>query len=213
LFSKLAATLAFSHFWLFTFRYNQRVTISKRQNPQVPNQQTALHAIEEALTLLHFVQTLEGPEKDSVEHLLEATMGSLRERCPQKPRRGIENQADAEVVPLQSAVLCVDCESVSNSRFDECPVCGNHSLFSIARMLGGTLLPDKVNCAKKDDNILLFDLEITIYLKQMEPKDLNAVVEGITSLIEPRLGRGRASFHIKVEPVVDSHTTDEAIAA
>jgi hypothetical protein len=80
-------------------------------------------------------------------------------------------------------------------------------------MLGGTLLPEKVDCAKKDDNILLFDLEITIHLKQMEPKDLNAVVEGITSLIEPRLGRGRAFFHIKVEPVVDRHTTDEAIAA
>ena len=85
------------------------MTISKRQNPQVPNQQTALHAIEEALTLLHFVQTLEGPEKDSVEHLLEATVGSLRERCPPKPRRGIENQTDAEVVPCksQSCVLTV----------------------------------------------------------------------------------------------------------
>jgi len=127
--------------------------------------------------------------------------------------RGVENQTDAEVVPLQSAVLCVDCESVSNSRFDECPVCGNHSLFSIALMLGGTLLPEKVNCAQKDDNILLFDLDITIHLKQMEPKDLNAAVEVITSLIEPRLGRGQASFHINVEPVVDRRTAPETKAA
>jgi hypothetical protein len=80
-------------------------------------------------------------------------------------------------------------------------------------MLGGTLLPDKANCSKKDENIVLFNLEITIDLKQMEPKDLNAAFESITSLIGPRLGRGRASFHINVEPVVGSRTASEAKAA
>jgi hypothetical protein len=55
-------------------------------------------------------------------------------------------------------------------------------------------------CSKKDEDIVLFNLEITIDLKQIETKDLNTAVEVITSLIGPSLGRGRASFHINVEP-------------
>jgi hypothetical protein len=185
-----------------------------------PDQQITLHAIGKALALLRSVQTLERADKDSVEHLLNAGPQSLRERehSPRSRRAtifaanrrahidgGVENQMDAEVIALQSAVLCVDCESVSNGRFDECPVCRSRSLLSIARMLGGTLLPDKPNCSKKEENIGLFDLEITIDLRQIEPKDITAAVEGITSLIGPRLGRGRASLHINVEPVGDSH--------
>ena len=80
-------------------------------------------------------------------------------------------------------------------------------------MLGGILPPHSLNCSKKDEDIVLFDLEITIHLKQIETKDLNAAVEAITSLIGPRLGRGRASFHINVEPVVGSRTASEAKAA
>jgi hypothetical protein len=105
---------------------------------------------------------------------------------------GTIKQAASGAVPLQNAALCVDCESVSNSRFDECPVCGSRSLLSIARMLGGALPRHKANCTKTDENIVLFDLEITIDLKQIEPKDLNAAVEGITSLIKPSLWRGEA---------------------
>jgi hypothetical protein len=127
--------------------------------------------------------------------------------------RGVENQTDVAAVPLQGAALCVDCESISNSRSHECPVCGSPSLINIARMLGGTLLPHEPNYTLKDDNVLLFDAEITIGLKQMESKDLNAAVEGITSLIKPNLRLGRASFHINVEPVVDSHTADGTKAA
>ena len=127
--------------------------------------------------------------------------------------RGVENITDETVVPLQGAVLCVDCESISNSRFHECPVCGSCSLLSIARMLGGTLLPPKANCIQNDDNVLLFDLEITIGLKQMESKDLNAAVESITGLIKPNLWQGRASFHINVEPVANCRTTSEGKAA
>lgn len=127
--------------------------------------------------------------------------------------RGVENQTDVAVVPLQGAILCVDCESISINRFHECPVCGSGSLLSVARILGGTLLPPKVDCSQNDDNALLFDLEITIGLKRMESKDLNAAVEGIASLIKPNLRLGRASFHINVEPVADSRTADGAKAA
>ena len=42
-------------------------------------------------------------------------------------------------VPLQNAVLCADCDVVSNSPHDRCMVCGSRSLINISRMLGGTL--------------------------------------------------------------------------
>lgn len=42
--------------------------------------ENALHAIEKALTLFRSVQTLEGTDKDGVEHLLEMALEHLRER-------------------------------------------------------------------------------------------------------------------------------------
>ena len=42
-------------------------------------------------------------------------------------------------VPLQNAVLCADCDVVSDSPHDVCMVCGSRSLFNIARMFGGRL--------------------------------------------------------------------------
>ena len=42
-------------------------------------------------------------------------------------------------VALQNAVLCAECDVVSNSPHDQCLVCGSRSLFNIARMLGGSL--------------------------------------------------------------------------
>ena len=42
-------------------------------------------------------------------------------------------------VALQNAVLCADCDVVSDSPHDRCLVCGSRSLFNIARMFGGNL--------------------------------------------------------------------------
>jgi hypothetical protein len=42
-------------------------------------------------------------------------------------------------VPLQNAVLCAECDVVSDSPHDTCQVCGSHSLFNIARVFGGQL--------------------------------------------------------------------------
>jgi hypothetical protein len=39
-------------------------------------------------------------------------------------------------VPLQNAVLCADCECISESRNDVCGVCGGRSLVNLARLLG-----------------------------------------------------------------------------
>jgi hypothetical protein len=109
---------------------------------------------------------------------------------------------DSGIVSLQNAVLCVDCESVTSSRCDECPVCGGRALVSLLRMLGGSLLTQRARIANRE-NVVRFDLGITIALTQIEAKDLNVLLEGIASLIGPRIGGRGASFHITVEPVVD----------
>ena len=41
-------------------------------------------------------------------------------------------------VPLLEAVLCADCEVISDSNGEACPVCGSRSLLSVARVLGGS---------------------------------------------------------------------------
>jgi hypothetical protein len=42
-------------------------------------------------------------------------------------------------VALQNAVLCAECDVVSDSPHDQCLVCGSRSLFNIARLFGGNL--------------------------------------------------------------------------
>ena len=46
---------------------------------------------------------------------------------------------DLNFVPLQSAVLCADCELITQSRTGQCPICGGRALLSIGRVLGGPL--------------------------------------------------------------------------
>jgi len=46
-------------------------------------------------------------------------------------------------VALQNAVLCAECDVVSDSPHDRCPVCGSRLLLNISRMLGGTLPTDR----------------------------------------------------------------------
>lgn len=42
-------------------------------------------------------------------------------------------------VALQNAVLCAECDVVSDSPHDQCLVCGSRSLFNIAHLFGGKL--------------------------------------------------------------------------
>jgi hypothetical protein len=42
-------------------------------------------------------------------------------------------------VALQSAVLCAECDVVSDSPHDVCMVCGSRSLVNICRILGGNM--------------------------------------------------------------------------
>ena len=46
-------------------------------------------------------------------------------------------------VALQNAVLCAECDVVSDSPHDTCLVCGSRSLLNIARMFGGNLPKDR----------------------------------------------------------------------
>jgi hypothetical protein len=126
---------------------------------------------------------------------------------------GNKKQVDSGAVPLQSEVVGVEGESVPDGRSDECPLCGSRSLLGIAQMLGNTLPLHKASSPTTAENIVRFDLEFTIELKQMELKDLNAAIQHINSLIGARLVRGRARCHINVEPVVAGSDADEVEAA
>jgi hypothetical protein len=48
-------------------------------------------------------------------------------------------KTDVNAICLQNAVLCADCEVISDSAHETCLVCGSHSLMSLSRVLGGTL--------------------------------------------------------------------------
>ena len=120
--------------------------------------------------------------------------------------------ATSSAVPLQGAVLCVNCECVTSGRLDECPVCGSRSLLNIGHMLGGIPLSDQA-ASSTGRNIVLFDLTLTIELKQMDTRDVNTALERITRLIGPRLAQGCASLHANVEPVIAARIADDLNAA
>jgi hypothetical protein len=56
---------------------------------------------------------------------------------------GDKLQARLESVALESAVLCADCEVISNSGGESCEICGSRSLLSLGRVLGGGLGGDR----------------------------------------------------------------------
>jgi hypothetical protein len=125
----------------------------------------------------------------------------------------LELRRRSDIVALPRAVLCVDCESISTSHTDECPVCSSRSLLSLAKMLGGSLLAHRAKCREPQENSQMqFDVQVSIELQRVEPRELNTAVEGIAFLIGPTLGRGRASFHINVEPVADTGMSEAKAA-
>jgi hypothetical protein len=54
---------------------------------------------------------------------------------PDAPKWGSELSS----VPLLEAVLCADCEIISNSAGERCEICGSASLLSLGRVLGGSI--------------------------------------------------------------------------
>jgi len=59
------------------FRYNQQGEINKPTMPKCDHK-AALLSIEKVLALLRSMQTLEGTDKDGVEHLLELAIENLK---------------------------------------------------------------------------------------------------------------------------------------
>jgi hypothetical protein len=55
-------------------------------------------------------------------------------------------------VPLQEAVLCADCEIISNSAGDACEICGSRSLLSLGRLLGGCIDGERAALVDSDLN-------------------------------------------------------------
>jgi hypothetical protein len=63
---------------------------------------------------------------------------SLVESAPERGRV-------LNAVALQNAVLCAECDVVSDSPHDTCLVCGSRSLFNIAHMFGGNLPKERAS--------------------------------------------------------------------
>ena len=110
-----------------------------------------------------------------------------------------KKRLDAGGLQLWNAVFCLDCEVISNSQGDECPVCSGRSLLSLARILGGSLFAHREHESQERRNEL-FDITITVDLQQLYAKDLTATLERLTSVIGPKLARDQATFHINVKP-------------
>lgn len=108
-----------------------------------------------------------------------------------------------ETVLLQHAVLCVDCELVTSSADDHCPVCKGHALLPLSGIVGGRLVDYRASHLDQKQTYL-FDLSVTVRIPHMEASELSATIENISRVIGPKLGHSRASLHINVEPVIAS---------
>jgi hypothetical protein len=108
---------------------------------------------------------------------------------------GRELEQEMSVVPLQQAVFCVDCETVSNSPHDACKVCGSHSLVSLFRMLGGTLRGNK-----QPEEPIKYNLELTVRVQEVSGTDLNRAINAVMRLAE--VGSDLQCLHMNVESVL-----------
>ncbi len=121
-------------------------------------------------------------------------------------------QAQPGAVPLQNAVLCVDCECVTNGRMDICAVCGSHSLLSLAKIIGGDqLTPSAPRPGTNPET--RFEVKFAIIWNQILPRELCSAIESIDRLIGPWLVNGQASCHIDVAPAAGIGRPEEAKAA
>ena len=120
---------------------------------------------------------------------------------------------DRNFISMQNAMLCIDCEVISASSSDKCPFCSSRSLFSLLRMLGGSLSDGKTEFKKERGEAVKYDLEITLKVKEMTAKDLNDAITSINRLTMPGRGCLLESFHINVESYVESRQESGAKAA
>ena len=78
-------------------------------------------------------------------------------------------------VALQNAVLCAECDVVSDSPHDTCLVCGSHSLFNIARLFGGTLPKERVSLVAEEAAEIASSTAVLTFPKPPRPQRRAAV--------------------------------------
>lgn len=115
---------------------------------------------------------------------------------------GADRGRKVATVPLLAAMLCVDCESISNSAHDACPVCGSHSLISLFRMLGGTLRSQKAQPTAYQRKTAKYNLELTMNVHGISGDELNRAIESVSRLAE--VCGDLESLHLNVECVPGS---------
>ncbi len=119
-----------------------------------------------------------------------------------------ENKRKLNTVPLPDAVLCVDCETISNSPHDECLVCGSASLLNLHRLLESSL-----SRGREHDNRVKYTLEITAKARDFTAQELSQAAESITRLLSSRLNGGWEELHLQVAPAVATDDKTETMAA
>jgi putative methionine-R-sulfoxide reductase with GAF domain len=87
---------------------------------------------------------------------------------------------DVNFVPLQSATFCVQCELISTNSRPYCLACGNTSLLSLSRVLGGSLRHQQTAHLITDSELdsLVRDLLRTV----PDPQILNTVADHHTRM-------------------------------
>ncbi len=84
---------------------------------------------------------------------------------------------ELNVVPLQGAVLCVDCEIITESPGGRCRVCGGSALLSLARVLGGPVGPQRallLDAAEAEMTQVIEDLIESAYQSEEDPDEETA---------------------------------------
>ncbi len=72
----------------------------------------------------------------------------MKAKTPTKP--------EINLVPLLQAVLCADCELISEGTNGHCVACGSQAIISISKVLGGTasepprLAPQSLSCGETE---------------------------------------------------------------
>ena len=65
-------------------------------------------------------------------------------------------------VPLLKAVLCADCECISESRFDVCGVCGGRSLVNLGRLLRSAMQNEVPVATQVTEPLITRDLKTVV---------------------------------------------------
>jgi len=86
-------------------------------------------------------------------------------------------------VPLQNAVLCAECDVVSDSPHDVCMVCGSHSLFNIARVFGSKLREVRASIAAVNNRDILMRPCVAFPEASSRPRKGNGGIAAICSCL------------------------------